>query len=257
MKLYLTALDSIPLIEPGDDLVEIIINGIQSTSETMLDNDIIIIAQKIVSKSEDRYVELNAVTPSKKAKLLAKEVGKDPRYVELVLQQSKEVIRKKPGVLIVEHQLGFIHANAGIDQSNIEQHKNGERVLLLPIDPDLSAEKIRTEIKHRLGVNVAVIINDSIGRAWRNGTLGLAIGVAGMTALDSRVGNYDIFGRKLEVTAAAVADELAAAASLIMGQTTEKTPVVLVRGYQVIAPETPADAGIKPLLRDKEMDLFR
>lgn len=257
MKLSLTAIEGIPLIEPGDNLVEIILEGIHQSDEDILDKDILIIAQKIISKTENRYVELHSVTPSKEAEELAKEVDKDPRYVELVLRESREVVRKKPGVLIVEHKLGFVHANAGIDQSNIEHKNDNERVLLLPEDPDSSAEKIRLELKKRFNIDVGVIINDSVGRAWRNGTMGLAIGIAGMAALDDRTGSHDIFGRELKVTSAAVADELAAAASLIMGQTTEKTPVVLARGFHPVPVADNSESGIKPLIREKNMDLFR
>ena len=255
MKISLTALEGIPLIKPGDDLTEIIIKGVQDTSEKILDGDILVIAQKIISKAEDRYVELSSVAPSNMALELAGEVDKDPRYVELVLQESVEVVRKKPGVLIVEHKLGFVHANAGIDQSNIEHSDGDERVLLLPLDPDKSAETLRLEIKKHLNIDVAVIINDSIGRAWRNGTMGLAIGISGMAALDDRTGSNDIFGRELKVTSAAIADELASAASLVMGQTTERKPVVLVRGYKP-AP-VPDNEGAGPLIRDKALDLFR
>jgi len=257
MKLSLTTIEGIPLIEPGDNLVEIIVESIHQSNEHILDNDILIIAQKIISKTENRYVDLCSVTASKEAEELANEVDKDPRYVELVLRESREVIRKKPGVLIVEHRLGFIHANAGIDQSNIEHKIDNERVLLLPEDPDSSAEKIRGELKKRFNVDVGVIINDSVGRAWRNGTMGLAIGVAGMAALDDRTGSHDIFGRELKVTSAAIADELAAAASLIMGQTTERTPVVLARGFHPAPLKDNSQTGIRPLIREKEMDLFR
>jgi len=257
MKLSLTTIEGIPLIEPGDNLVEIMIECIHQSNEHILDKDILIIAQKIISKTENRYVDLCSVTASKEAVELAKDVDKDPRYVELVLRESREVIRKKPGVLIVEHRLGFIHANAGIDQSNIEHKIGNERVLLLPEDPDSSAEKIRRELKKRFGIDVGVIINDSVGRAWRNGTMGLAIGIAGMAALDDRTGSHDIFGRELKVTSAAIADELAAAASLIMGQTTERTPVVLARGFHPAPIKKNSQTGITPLIREKEMDLFR
>lgn len=257
MKLTLTTIADIPLIEPGDNLVEIILEGIQKANETLEDNDILIIAQKIISKAENRYVDLSSIKPSKQAENLATEVDKDPRYVELVLRESKNVVRKKPGILIVEHHLGLILANAGIDQSNIEHRNGNERALLLPVDPDRSAKKFRQEIQKRLNVDVAIIINDSIGRAWRNGTIGMAIGISGMAALDDRIGDQDIFGRELKATSAAVADEMAAAASLIMGQTTERTPVVLARGYQAIPEETENLKGLKPLIREKSQDLFR
>lgn len=257
MELTFSALPDIPLVAPQDNVAELIITAAQGKPIEIAENDVIVIAQKIISKAENRYITLKDVTPSEEAKKLALEVHKDPRYVELVLQESNEVVRKKIGVLIVEHRLGFIHANAGLDQSNIEHPDDDERVLLLPVDPDLSAEIIRQHIKEQLGVNVAVIINDSMGRAWRNGTLGLAIGVAGLNALEDYIGGEDIFGRELKVTAVAAADELAAGASIVMGQTQEKTPVVLVRGYTPNPPTTLDQQGVKPLLRSKEQDLFR
>jgi len=186
-------------------------------------------------------------------------VDKDPRKVQAVLNESNELVRKKRGVLIVEHKLGFVQANAGIDQSNISHDGDDDdyTCLLLPLNPDLSAENIREIIKIRLGISVGVIINDSLGRAWRNGSLGLAIGVAGFTALEDYVGKTDIYGRELLVTQVAAADELAAGASLVMGQTTEKTPVVLVRGYKPRDPTDKSLRGVQPLIRSKEEDLFR
>ncbi|MBV1880662.1 MAG: coenzyme F420-0:L-glutamate ligase [Pseudomonadales bacterium] len=257
MELTFSGLNGIPLVEPEDNIAQLIMNAAENQQKNIAENDVIVIAQKIISKAENRYVILDSVTPSEEAIKLSLEVQKDPRYVELVLRQSNAVIRKKPNVLIVEHTLGFIHANAGMDQSNIEHHEGKERVLLLPVDSDASAEKIRQTIKQKLGVNVGVIINDSMGRAWRNGTLGLAIGVAGFNAVENYIGGQDIFGRELMVTEVAAADEMAAGASLVMGQTQEKTPVVLVRGYQPSEPDDPAQKGVKPLLRPKERDLFR
>ncbi|PCJ17954.1 MAG: coenzyme F420-0:L-glutamate ligase [Gammaproteobacteria bacterium] len=257
MELTFSALNNIPMVAPKDNVAEIIMTAAKAQQINIVEHDVIVIAQKIISKAENRYVVLEDVTPSEEAIQLAQEVQKDPRYVEVVLQESAQVVRKKTGVLIVEHQLGFVHANAGLDQSNIEHPEQKERVLLLPKDPDLSAKQIRQAIHSQLGINVAVIINDSMGRAWRNGTLGLAIGVAGLTALEDYMGGHDIFGRELKVTAVAAADELAAGASLVMGQTHEKTPIVIVRGYR---PQQPADAnqqGIAPLLRSKDQDLFR
>ena len=190
---------------------------------------------------------------------LGLEVDKDPRKVQAILDESNEVVRKRQGVLIVEHRLGFVQANAGIDQSNIahEDDVDDSLCLLLPVDPDASAERIRVAIKQFLGVDVGVIINDSLGRAWRNGSLGLAIGVAGFTALEDYVGKTDIYGRELKVTLVAAADEMAAGASLVMGQTSEKAPAVLVRGYRPKEPEDLVLRGVKPLIRPKAMDLFR
>lgn len=263
MELTFSPLPGIPLVSPQEDVASLILTAAQQHAIPIGNNDVIVVAQKIISKAENRYVNLHDVAPSLEAQTLAEEVQKDPRYVELVLQQSKEVVRKKRGVLIVEHQLGFVHANAGIDQSNIEHPNDQERVLLLPKDPDASAREIQHQIEAQLGINVAVIINDSMGRAWRNGTVGLAIGVAGLQALEDYVGGQDIFGRELKVTAVAAADELAAGASLVMGQTQEKTPVVIVKGYRP-PPSSPSQQafppqqqGINPLLRKKEEDLFR
>lgn len=259
MKLTYFSVDGIPMVEPGDDLVHQIDRAITAMGESLLDKDVIVIAQKIISKAEDRYLDLRTVTPSEKAIALGEKVDKDPRKVQAILDESVEVIRARPGVLIVEQRNGFVQANAGIDQSNITVGDGDpdDLCLLLPIDSDVSAAKIRQEIMERFGVEVAVIINDSLGRAWRNGTLGLAIGVAGFTALEDYIGGQDIYGRELLVTQVGAADEMAAGASLVMGQTTEKTPVVIVRGYE---PAEPVDAelrGVKPLIRPKDMDMFR
>lgn len=256
MEVTFSALKSLPMIEPGDNLVEIIIANIKRNGNTLQNGDILVIAQKIISKAENRYLTLSEITPTLRAKEIAEEVHKDPRYVQAVLDESIDVVRKKPGVLIVEHRLGFIHANAGIDQSNIQHPDSDERLLLLPKDPDTSAQKIKCAIAAQLDVDVAVIINDTMGRAWRNGTLGLAIGIAGIAPIDNRIGKNDLFGRELKVTATAIADELAAGASLVMGQTTEKNPVVLVRGYP-FPNETALETGTPPLIRDKAQDLFR
>ena len=247
------------MVQPGDDLANLILDALTQMGEELLDDDVIVLAQKIVSKAEDRYLDLRTVVPTEEACRLAAEVDKDPRKVQAILDESNEVVRKREGVLIVEHRLGFVQANAGIDQSNISHEDDAEDnlCLLLPLDSDASARLLRDEIKKRTGVRVGVVVNDSLGRAWRNGTLGLAIGVAGFTALENYVGETDIYGRELVVTAVAAADEMAAGASLVMGQTSEKTPVVLVRGYKPREPEDSALQGVKPLIRDKDVDLFR
>lgn len=185
---------------------------------------------------------------------LAKQANKDPRLVELILQESNEILRVSDGVIIVEHRLGHVLANAGIDRSNIKSANQEEMVLLLPINPDQSAEKIRNDIKKKIGVNVGVIITDSMGRAWRLGTIGHAIGSAGIkTIMDLRYKATDLFDRELQVTCIAWADQLAAAASLTMGETNEGTPVVIIKGI-----ETPSEEGsAKDLIRSKEEDLFR
>ena len=259
MKLSFSGVDGIPMVQPGDDLVTLIHDGLTGMDEEFEDNDVVVIAQKIVSKAEDRYVDLTTVSPGAEAQRIALEVDKDPRKVQAILDESNEVVRSRPGVLIVEHRLGFVQANAGIDQSNItnDDGEDDDLCLLLPLDADASARKIRDDIRQRFGVEVGVIVNDSVGRAWRMGTLGLAIGVAGFTALEDYIGQSDIYGKELAVTQVAAADEMAAGASLVMGQTTEKMPVVLVRGYQPSEPNEASQSGVGPLLRPKDLDLFR
>lgn len=255
-KLTFFAIPNIPMIEPGDDLVSIIGKAIMQTEEKLLSNDIVVVAQKIISKAENRYINLADVVPSQEAKALALEVNKDPRHVQVILSESKEVVKKKRGVLIVEHKLGFVHANAGVDRSNINKAQL-EQVLLLPVAPDASARCLREGLQAQYGVQVGVIINDTSGRAWRNGLVGMALGVAGLTALEDHIGAKDLYDHPLEVTQVAVADELSAGASLLMGQKDEKTPVVVIRGYRAIEPSDKAQQGVKPLLRPKELDLFR
>ena len=259
MELSFWGLAGFPMVEPGDDLAQFIIDAISENKRPLQDGDVIVIAQKVVSKAENRYLDLRTIEPSKRAIELSKKVQKDPRKVQAILNESNEVVRAVPGVLIVEQKNGFVQANAGIDQSNIDVPgiDPEEVCLLLPENSDKSAAKIREKIRGALGREVGVIINDSLGRPWRVGTLGLAIGVSGLTALEDYIGGQDIYGRELQVTQVGAADELAAGASLVMGQTIEKTPVVLVRGYY---PKEPMDnelKGVGPLIRAKEFDLFR
>ncbi len=218
---------------------------------------------KIVSKTEDRYVRLADVEPSASARKLAGECDKDPRLIEVILSESNEIIKTRPGVVIVEHRLGYVHANAGIDRSNISSSKEDERVLLLPKDSDASAALIRRQLHERCGSDVKVIINDSAGRAWRNGTVGFTIGCAGFDPLVDLVGTKDLFDRELEVTQVAVADELAAAASFVMGQSDEGVPAVLIRGAR-LGKATSSDSASdgeavnsRQLIRTKAEDLFR
>jgi coenzyme F420-0:L-glutamate ligase/coenzyme F420-1:gamma-L-glutamate ligase len=247
--LRLRALPAIPLIEPGDDLAEIILASIKKADWELQNGDVLVMAQKIVSKAENRIVDLATVIPSPRAIELATEVQKDARLVELILSESKTVMRRSPGVLIVEHKLGFVMANAGIDRSNV----NGEdHALLLPVDPDCSATVIRHAIAARAKIDVGVLIIDSFGRAWRNGTIGTAIGASGVPTLLDLRGRPDLFGRPLETTEVGWADELAAAASLMMGQAGEGRPVILVRGLAETGEGSAAD-----LLRPKQKDLFR
>jgi coenzyme F420-0:L-glutamate ligase/coenzyme F420-1:gamma-L-glutamate ligase len=220
----------------------------------LLDNEIFVLAQKIVSKSEGRMVNLADVKPSQKAIELAEKTEKDSRLVELMLQESNEVVRYRKNVIVVEHKLGFICANAGIDHSNVlGDGDNKDVVLLLPENPDNSAKKIRDEIKKRTNKNIGVMIIDSHGRAWRNGTVGICIGLSGIPALIDERGWKDLFGYTLQATIIGVADELAAAASLVMGQAAEGTPVVHVRGF----PYPLGEGSLQELIRPKDMDMFR
>lgn len=255
MPLTLTPLQNIPLIRRDDNLADIVVNVLQENKISLQDGDIFVFAQKIVSKAEGRAVNLATVTPSQRATELAKQTEKDARVVELILQESNEVLRTRVGAIIVEHKLGFVCANAGIDHSNVAGLGDAveEWVLLLPAEPDRSAEKMRAAIKSKTGKQVGVLIIDSHGRAWRNGTVGVAIGVAGIPGLEDLRGRPDLFGYTLQVTQVGVADELAAAASLMMGQAAEGTPVVHVRGF----PYPLREGKLKELIRPKEQDLFR
>jgi len=252
-RLELIALQRFPLVEPGDDLARLIFDALRDNSLELQAGDVLVVAQKIVSKAEDRYVRLADVQPSADAIEVAAQAGKDPRQVQLILQESSAVLRVRPGVIIVEHRNGYVHANAGIDRSNIARNEQDPRVLLLPLDPDASARALRRGLAALGAVAPQVIINDSMGRAWRNGTVGVAIGTAGLEPLHNQIGDVDLFGNVLEVTEPAVADELAAGASLVMGQAAESCPVVLARGIRI----APSEDGSRGLLRDRAIDLFR
>jgi len=251
--LILTALPGIPEIVRGAELAQLLAAAILRAGKTLESGDVVVIAQKIVSKAEGRQVRLAEVTPSPRALELARTVDKDPRLVELMLGESREVLRAKPGVLIVEHRLGFVMASAGIDQSNVPCRDGEEVALLLPADPDASARRIQQGLRDGCGVEVGVLIIDSFGRAWRNGVTGVAIGVAGVPALVDLRGRPDRDGRPLRVTQVAAADELAAAASLLMGQPDEGCPAVLARGFPYAA--RPSSAA--ELKRPRAEDLFR
>jgi coenzyme F420-0:L-glutamate ligase/coenzyme F420-1:gamma-L-glutamate ligase len=262
MSLTLTPLLNIPFIRQGDNLADIVVKGLVENNIAIDTDDILVFAQKIISKSEGRIVNLITVTPTRQAIELAGETNKDARLVELMLQESKEVLRTRPGTIIVEHRLGFVCANAGIDQSNVnptrlpgemQDRRDDEWVLLLPKDPDLSAAKIRSEIESKTGKRIGILIIDSHGRAWRNGAVGAAIGIAGLPGLEDLRGKPDLFGHTLRITQVGVADELAAAASLVMGQAAEGTPVVHVNGF----PYPLREGSLRELIRPKEQDLFR
>ena len=247
------ALPGIPLVEPGDDLAAIMAKALIESEVGLHDGDVLVVAQKIVSKAEGRYVKLDDVKPSERAVEIARRTGKDERRVEVILSESDEIVKLGPQLVIAAHKLGFVMANAGIDESNISHQDGAERVLLLPRDPDGSAAELKHRLDTMFGVSAAVIINDSFGRPWRNGVVGVALGAAGLPSLVDQRGAPDLFGRKLRVTEIAVADELASAASLMMGQAAEALPAVLARGLRFEAPARPAAA----LVREREKDLFR
>ena len=240
------------MVAPGDDLARLLLDAAAAQDVVLEDGDVLVVAQKIVSKAEGRLVRLADVTPSPEAVVLAEETDKDPRLVQLILDESTEVVRKKPGVLIVRHALGIVGAHAGIDQSNIE-HGDDESALLLPEDPDGSAARLHAELLRRTGRHVGVIISDSANRPWRLGTVGMAIGAAGVAPLDDHRGGTDLFGRELKVTLINRADSLATAATLVMGETTERIPAALVKG---LAQDAASD-GAASILRPLEEDLFR
>jgi coenzyme F420-0:L-glutamate ligase / coenzyme F420-1:gamma-L-glutamate ligase len=253
MPVTLTGLAGIPLVQPGDDLGALAAAALAGNGIAARDGDVLVVAQKIVSKSEGRIVDLATVTPSAGARDLAAELDKDPRLIEIILAESKRVVRKRPGLLIVEHRLGFVMANAGVDHSNVAAEDGSERVLLLPVDPDGSAHTLRQHLMEVFGVAIGIIISDSFGRPWRKGTVGVAIGAAGLPAFVDLRGHPDLFGRELLVTETGFADEIAAAAGLLMGQADEAVPIVLVHGLAWSAPAMPAAALVRPV----EHDLFR
>jgi coenzyme F420-0:L-glutamate ligase/coenzyme F420-1:gamma-L-glutamate ligase len=254
-RLILTSLPGVPLIQAGDDLTTIILDALQRASLPLIDGDVIVLGQKIVSKAEGRVFDLEHVRPSREAEALAEETEKDPRVVELILGESRRVLRKRVGLIIVEHRLGFVCANAGIDRSNVERsgEDHGEKVLLLPEDPDATALKIQRGIQDATDANVAVLIIDSHGRAWRMGTVGVAIGAANFPALLDLRGEEDLFGYKLQSTEVGLADEVAAAASVLMGQASEGRPIVHLRGL----PYPLREGSLQEIIRPPSLDLFR
>ena len=249
--LSIAALAGIPLVQPGDDIADLIVNGLAASGMALRQGDILAIAQKIVSKAENRVVDLRAVTPSAHARILAAEVDKDPRLVELILRESTEVVRQRKGVLVVAHRSGIVLANAGIDTSNVAGDEH--HVLLLPEDCNRSCRAIRARLKAHTGVEAGVLVIDSLGRAWRNGTVGVALGAAGLPTLLDLRGTPDLFGCELRSTEVGAADEIAAAASMLMGQAAEGTPVVLLRGLKLLG----ADRSAADLIRPRDRDLFR
>jgi coenzyme F420-0:L-glutamate ligase/coenzyme F420-1:gamma-L-glutamate ligase len=252
-RVEIIGLPGVPMVQPGDDLAALAVSALVDAAIAPAPGDVLVIAQKIVSKAEDRFVDVTQVTPSEAAKALAEQTGKDARFCEVVLSESKRIVRHRENLIIAEHRRGWVMANAGIDHSNVAPGDGHERVLLLPVDPDASARAIREELVASYRVPIAVIISDSFGRPFRRGTVGIALGTAGLPSVIDWRGHPDLFGRALEVTETGFADEIAAAASLVMGQADEALPMVLVRGLHWSAPE--ADGGA--LVRPPEHDLFR
>ena len=251
--LSVTALPGIPQVEPGADLARLLIAALEQQRLLPTTQDVLVVTQKIVSKAEGRYLELARLEPSAQARSLAELTGKDARLVEAVLGEAEEVLRAKQNVLIVATRSGLVIANAGIDQSNLAAEDRGRRVLLLPQDADASAARIKQSLDQHFHCAMGVIVSDSAGRAWRKGTVGIAIGAAGVPALWDRRGEADLAGRPLEVTEVGFADAVAAMAVLAMGEAAEGRPAALVRGLRWSAPECPAAA----LVRDRAEDLFR
>jgi len=250
-QLSLFAVPGIPLIGNGDDLCRILLDAMQNAGMQLENGDVLVIAQKLVSKAEGRVVSLSTVEPGAEAIQLAAATEKEPAIVQLILNESRKVLRSRPGVIIVEHRLGFVAANAGIDRSNVDP--DSDRVLLLPEDPDRSAAELRAGLESALSLRLGVIIADSVGRAWRMGTTGMTLGCAGVEALANLRGRADMFGRILQVSEHAVADAIAAAAELIIGEADEGTPVVVVRGLD----QGQSDQDAKALLRPEREDMFR
>lgn len=250
MTLTLNPLPSFPMVKPGDDIAELILTALEHAGLTLQDGDILVLAQKIISKSEGRLVNLTKMVPSERALELVEQVDKDARLIELILQESKSILRARPGTIIVEHRLGFICANAGVDQSNVSGE---DLVLLLPENPDASASALRKRLEQISAVHLGILIIDSHGRAWRMGVTGTTIGLSGLPGLVDLRGEEDLFGYTLRVTQVGAADELAAAASLVMGQAAEGTPVVHARGF----PYELRESRLDEILRPQEQDLFR
>jgi len=248
-SLVITPVAGLPEIRPGDDLARFIVDGARAAGVALKDGDVLAVAQKIVSKSEGRIVHLADVQPGPRATAMAEESGKDPRQLEVVLQETTKVVRWAHGVLISETRHGFVCANAGVDRSNAGAP---DTVILLPLDPDASATRLRDAIKERCGATVAVVVTDTFGRAWREGHMNVAIGIAGLPALKRYMGQFDPEGYELRVTEIAVADEVAAAAELVMGKL-DRCPVAVMRGLVVKEPSETARDYVRPA----ERDLFR
>jgi coenzyme F420-0:L-glutamate ligase/coenzyme F420-1:gamma-L-glutamate ligase len=256
VKLELVALPGLPIFESGDDLAALVLEALERAGERLVDEDVLVFTSKALSRVEGRFVDLSTVEPSEKARALAAEVKKDPALVEIILRDTERISRMGPNVLIVRHRLGFVTANAGIDESNARPRDaapgSGPFALIMPEDPDRSAEALRQRIGDATSARIGVVVSDSFGRPFRNGTVGTAVGVAGLPAVWDQVGREDLFGRRLEHTVTAFADQIAAAADLLAGQADEGRPVVLVRGLGF----PPGAPTVADLLRTPDGDLY-
>ncbi len=253
VPVQLIALPDFPQVFEGDNVAKLIVEASIAAGLILQNGDIIVLAHKIISKAEGRLVNLDEVLPGERAYEVANLTGKDPKLIELILRESSRISRVREGLIIVRHRLGFTSANAGIDRSNVPQDTIGEIVVLIPENPDASAARLREEIKQSLDIDLAVVIADSHGRPFRLGTVGVAIGVAGMPALWNRRGEHDLYGYELQHTEVGTADEVASAASLLMGQAAEGTPVVLIRGLKLPS----AEGQASDLVRPNEIDLYQ
>lgn len=252
-SITLTALTDLPEVRPGDDLAALITSAIERQEIVPRDLDIFVVSQKIVSKAEGRYVDLATVEPGPRAREVAEVTEKDPRIVEVILSEAQDIVRCAKGTLIVRHRLGWVMANAGVDRSNLEPAEGGERVLLLPCDPDAVCRGLHDRLEQHFGVRLGIVMCDSFGRPWRIGVVGVAIGAAGLPAVQSLIGEPDLHGRALQATEVGMADQIASAASLLMGQAAESIPLVLVRGLIWHG----EGRGAFELVRPAHADLFR
>ena len=249
--LQIIGIEGLPIIKVGDNLAELICNAAEKQGISIQDGDVIVVTHVVVSRAEGNVINLDDVKPSEFAKCIAAQYDKDPALVEVVLRESKSIVRMYSGILITETKHGFICANSGVDKSNVP----GERIVaLLPKNPDDSASKIRNEIKRLTGCDVAVIVSDTHGRPLREGEINVAIGIAGIEPIKDRRGEKDLFGYTLRIKQTAIADELASAAELVIGQANEGVPAAIIRGYKYPKSEI---AKATQLIRLKEKDLFR
>lgn len=253
MSIELIGLKEIPLVKKGDNISELIAEALGKQEISLENGDILLIAETLISKAEGNIIVLEDIVPSDEAVEIAEKSGKDPKLVEAIIQESNEVVEVGPDFVITETKHGFVCANSGIDESNVEEGL----ATPMPVDSDKSADEIRSFLEDKFGLQLAVIITDTQGRAFRNGAVGVAIGCSGINPLWRRVGEKDLYGRELQTTEVATGDELAAAASLLMGQANEGVPVVVVKGFDGFDTLRNTDCGISPLLRPKEFDVFR